>query len=491
MSEDITMTGTIAYMSNSKSAVYFSSNPSLVAKQGTFKIEGTSLQIKKMQTALKVAYWGEDNRFPQNIENQLAYCGIAKSALNFKAKSMWGNGIMAGTITGYKDDGSEIFQPIKYDTKNPIIKIIESPLFKRAYVEFLLDFVTFGNCFPEMIFSKDGKLITGFVHQESCDVRFKQMDDDGNINTGYMSKLWGMAKGQFAHFDPKKAVLGLVENPLIIAFIDNKFVKQIDFLDMYNPLETAEKIIGKKGSSEYKSAILPVNYPSINKTYYQVPYWDGARLSGWFEIAAKVPSIYKTMYNNALNIKYHIEIPNIFFEERYGQNEWVKFTPDEKNNKKKEILKELDDYLSGSENAYKTLMTTYIVDKINGKEYGHIKITPLNNSTTIDKDLLASSAANMEILMAMQVHPAIFSAGMTGNAYRSGGGSGSDIREAFLVQSALLNQERNICLEPLNLIRDYNLNVGAQTEWENVVFRFRDTILTTLDTGAGTKKIVS
>jgi len=86
----------------------------------------------------------------------------------------------------------------------------------------------------------------------------------------------------------------------------------------------------------------------------------------------------------------------------------------------------------------------------------------------------------------------LFSAGMTGSMLRSGGGSGSDIREAFLVYNALLNLERNVLMEPLYLVRDFNRVVGGMKEWEeDIVFRVRDTVLTTLDQGKGTAKVVS
>src|SRR5204863_2766543 len=126
------------------------------------------------------------------------------------------------------------------------------------------------------------------VHQESCDARFKQMNENGVIDTVYLSKMWGTSSSQFAKFDPDKKILGIMENPTRLTEVDNKFLKAIDCIDMYDALEStksiAEKIKDKEG---LKSAIFPVNYPSVNKTYYQVASWNGARLVGWVEIACK------------------------------------------------------------------------------------------------------------------------------------------------------------------------------------------------------------
>jgi len=63
----------------------------------------------------------------------------------------------------------------------------------------------------------------------------------------------------------------------------------------------ADKLRSARKASDFKSAILPVNFPSVNKTYYQIPSWDGARLGGWVEIACKVPSLIKTLYNKAFS----------------------------------------------------------------------------------------------------------------------------------------------------------------------------------------------
>ncbi len=143
------------------------------------------------------------------------------------------------------------------------------------------------------------------------------------MDTIYLSKLWGSAASQYARFDPTKTIRFLIENPLYVNDIDNKLVKALDCIDMYDALNSLAKIGEKlKGTSGLKSAILPVNYPSVNKTYYQVAAWDGARLSGWIEIAGKMPTIVKALFEKAFRIKYHIEIPESYFERKFGFEAW-------------------------------------------------------------------------------------------------------------------------------------------------------------------------
>ena len=255
---------------------------------------------------------------------------------------------------------------------------------------------------------------------------------------------------------------------------------------MYNPVVSLQKIAEKlKSKRGLKSAILPVNYPSPNKTYYQLPAWDGARLSGWVEIASKIPALIKTLYNKAFRgIKYHIEIPESHMAKRVGAEIWDKMDGTKQKAERKKLLQELDEALTGSENAFKSMVTFFEVATFETKtEYGRVKITPIEDKTNIDNDLITGSMADTQVIIAMGGNPTTSGAGKMGSGQQRSGGS--DIREADLVNKADLNIERQIFLEPLYVTRDFN-------GWDqDIVFKMRDTILTTLDTGAGTKKTVS
>lgn len=486
----VTFSDNVAYLEGSQAAVWFAMD-----SNGFVPSTGTAAPVKELMGALELAPWGEDNRFPQNIVNLMDYCGIGKAALDLKARSLWGQGIIPGKITGYENGGNtEIFEPLDRLKYKNIYQFIESRWFFRYQLEFLQDWTWFANCFPEMIFSNDGKTITNIVHQESCDCRFKQMNAEGQIKNMYLSKLWGMAEDQYVKFDPKNRVKGIISNPQVISEVDGKFVKQLDVIDMYNALQSAQSIAaGFKSKKGLKSAILPVNYPSPNKTYYQLATWDGARLSGWIEIAAKVPAMFKALYNKAFNIKYHIKIPWLYFEKKYGAK-WKETEKDLEARKALVMneLKDMDKFLAGSDKAYTSFISMFQVDDMNKKDYAKIEIDTVESKNQSEKDLIASQAANVEILGAMGVNPRQTGMGAVGGPYGGADGGGSSIREAKLVYDANLNLERQVILEPLYLVRDFNREIGGQTEWENdIVFRFRDTVLTTLDKGTGTQKKVS
>lgn len=470
----------VAYLQQSQSAVYFS-----MESNGFATGHGTPLPIKQLVSSFEVAPWGEDNRFPQHIVNLMDYCGVGKAALDTKARSLWGEGIIPVKIIGYEDGGKienvEALDRVKY---KEIYSFIESRNFFRFYLEFLLDWAWYSNCFPEIILSKDGSKITGLVHQESCDCRFKQMNDSGVIDTVFLSKLWGMSKDQYVKFDPLKVVRGLSTTSVQVEQ-DTKFVKRLDAIDMYDAVNSLKNIANKiKDREGLKSAILPVNYPSHNKTYYQLPVWDGARLSGWIEIAAKIPSMFKAIYNKAFNIKYHIKIPWLYLIKKYGK-EWDAADKDAKKRIIEKELEVMDTFLAGSDKGHKSFVSFFDVDPTTKEPFGQIEIEPIDAKVSYEKDLIASQAANSEIMFAMRLNPDSLGVGAPGGPYSGSAGSGSNLREAKLVYDAGLHLERQVTLEPLYLVRDYN-------GWDpDIQFRYRDSVLTTLDKGKGTEKVVS
>jgi hypothetical protein len=73
-------------------------------------------------------------------------------------------------------------------------------------------------------------------------------------------------------------------------------------------------------------------------------------------------------------------------------------------------------------------------------------------------------------------------AGLPGAGPYAGKTGGSDIRESFLVNVALAWLDRQNILDPIEALIAFN---GAK----DVELRFRNTVLTTLDTGSGTKTV--
>lgn len=438
--------------------------------------------VKKLTTEMDVAPWGEDNRFPQNIVNALAGAGVAQSLLKWKTSALYGGGLVYGHVIDIDKNGNEVFKCAKKGEYKEVDAFFKNNNIPRYFAEFGSDFYHFANCWPELIPNKKRDKIVGIVHQESCDCRWKQMNDKGEMDTVYISKLWGLLTEQFVKFDPEKKIREAYQDSSKLDKPDGKYIIERKAIDMYFPLESLQKLMQDESSGN--SFILPVTYPSPNKTYYQLAPWDGVRVAGWIEIAVKVPTMLKAFYENAFNIRYHIEIPENYFVKTYGKDVWVAMDNEKKKKAKLDLLKTIDDVLAGSDNQYKSLITLFDVDSTDHKESGRIKITKLDSKNDMSSDLLTSGTANHEIAAAMGVNPNILGIGKPGGVYSSNQG-GSNIREGKLEHDAGLKLDRELALEPLTLIKNFN-------GWpDDLEFRFKDTVLLTLDKGKQTETTIN
>lgn len=249
---------------------------------------------------------------------------------------------------------------------------------------------------------------------------------------------------------------------------------------MINYADQITDIQADKSNHKY---IMPLFWPDVVNDYYPVAYWDSARESGYLEIGISIPAFIKAMFKNQMALKYDIKIPMTYFRERYSN--WDNRTDDEKTAILQELYDEILDRLTGAENAQKAILSFYDVDR-NGKEMGKWSITPIDDKMKQGMFVPDSSNANHEITYAMGLNPAQGGLG-NGGGTPSGGANngGSNIRESGLDLRSQLRANRDICLAFFDFIKVYNkmdldLEIGVQ-----------DQVLTTLDEGKGTEKVVS
>jgi hypothetical protein len=176
-----------------------------------------------------------------------------------------------------------------------------------------------------------------------------------------------------------------------------------------------------------------------------------------------------------------VQIPYSFWDKAFPEANYENIKDRQTDINK--YMDEVEDNLLGAKNAEKPIFTNYSVNDLNGKIEEEWKITPLDNKSKEGDKLVTSAAANSEILFSLMINPNVMGAGMPGGAY-AGNQGGSNIREAFLVNVANAWIDRQNILDPIAIMLRYN-------GYPDVSLRFRNTILTTLDTGSGTKKNLS
>lgn len=405
----------------------------------------------------KIAKWGDDNLFPQTVVKESEETFIP-TVLDWKARALYSGGIEYG-FTTIKENGEEVFFPQK-------LPLVEDFLFKSNIKKYLLeactDFYWFYNVFPEIIVSRDRKTITGITVQEASNCRWGlQNTSNGMIEKCFINANWAEMEDENSRFTS------------IVPVID----------PYYDPVNAL------KERSDGNKFIYPLSYPTPGKTYYQLAHWNSIRKSGWLDVSRSIASFKKHLLKNQLTIKYHIEVADYWWKEKYPN--WDKLSPVEKNKLKTAELESFNKFLKGAERAGTSLMTGFKFDPHINREYPGWKIHAIDDKVKSGIYIEDSQEASAHMLYALGVDGTLI-----GNAPGKGmgAGSGSDKRVAFNVYISLCEPHKDIVLEPLYFSSAYNGYSeiykkelqGRPLEW-----RLKKTSITTLDKGKETQQQTS
>lgn len=399
----------------------------------------------------RVANWGSSNNFPQLAEEIIGKTGVLNTGLKFIRNFTMGQGIFPCRITGYDPAGNELIEVVN---DPEITRFLNGRMVRRYMANAMRDYFKFGVCFPELIPNADGSKIVGINTVNAMFGRYTEKAN-GVIPSVCVSGKWP---------DTPSATTDYTT---------------VSLLDIYDPaIDLNRYKILKKTTG--RTFMYPLRDEWSNNEYYPLPIWWSAYRAGWIGIANKIPTFLLKMYENQITIKWHIQIPYVYWEKRYPEHLYA--TKEARQQAIQSEMDNIEENLVSEQNASKALFTMFEMNP-NGKIEEQWIITPLDSKNKADENLIASAAANSEILFSLMINPNVFGAGMPGGTY-AGNQGGSNIREAFLVNIALAWLDRQNLLDPIELYLQYN---GIQ----DVELRFRNTILTTLDTGAGTQKTLS
>jgi len=362
--------------------------------------------------------WGDDNLFPQNVLKDLETNSIALRALEKRKTVHYGRGILA-----YRDKGIDsLGAPVREVVKDPeVVDFLKINHLNFQWIDLIGSLEIFANGWIEFILNKNKDKINKVFVKDPAYCRHGKMDSQKPTRIPFLfySAQWDM--------NPTESDGSLVKIP------------------MYDP----SRYDGIRYADPQFA--YPVYYRSFNKSYYHLSVWNGIRESGWLKIANKVPQLKQAIMRNQMTIKYHIEIPDDYFSSRYPSPD---FTKEQRESARLKVLGEMNDFLSDVENSGKAFVSFSFFNKFKGEYLGGWKINVIDNKLKDDAYLPDSQAANSEILFAIGVDPCLVGSGLPGG--NLGSGSGSDKREAFWQLNAEMGIYRQISLEPLYFIRDFN-----------------------------------
>lgn len=214
---------------------------------------------------------------------------------------------------------------------------------------------------------------------------------------------------------------------------------------------------------------------SPGNPYYPLPGYIGAQ--HWIRHANKIPMWKTSNMDNAINIKYHVEIPQKYFLNLYPDSQG--YTAKDRQKKYEEKCDEICEYLSGHENVAKAFFTQYAIDPNTGKDLPGWKFTVLKNETNHEAYSKDFEDANSAILSSASVDPSLSGVLTQGKL-----SSGSEIRLSHEFHSKIKTRyPRKVLLDPLNIAMKINgFNKRKVDGKERQVFLgIQDVEFTTLD----------
>lgn len=386
------------------------------------------------------APWGQNDCLPTTIREKLYSVPMATRAVYQLTQMMYGNGLMYYRNSELKD-GPQV-------TRAYIPEIEQFLRQNRILTHWLpaqlIEYRFYMNCFNDIVFNRARNMVTGLFHKKA---EFSRLSLQ-NEKTGHSDYLY---------YSPR--------------FSDGMRPKEdeIQKVQLFDWVNEAQYLDNMQG---YKMAWHSY-FPTPGTEYYAKPLWLGLfEKDGWLDVSAAVPKIVSSMQHNQIVLKYHILIPESYFEIRY--RDWQTYTDKQRNAKIDALIKQFNDNLRGTDNLYMSISTVFRQDHNTMEPIGKVEIIPIDDKIKSDAWVPSSDKSDAQIVQGLGLHPS--QVGLQPQGGKMGAGSGSDQRESFNTGISLNTLDQIIVLEPLNWLARFNAQTNPN--WD-VTFIVDHTMHTT------------
>lgn len=386
------------------------------------------ISIDKLSTQGSIARWGDNNKFPQDLDEKLKN-SISMEA-GIQSLTEFGCGIRLSTYFREADaSGKLVRYPVHYQ---PFEDFREEYAFEEVYLQrAFYNFWRYGNTFCELSIGADRKIIRLFT-KDSPYCRISTL----NPNTGLSEKLFISAQWTNRSFGDSD----------ISGFEDLKkknLIDEIPLIDYRDPLAYIRRSQSNRLGWHIK------DYSPGNPYYGQSP-WYPILENGWLDIETSAPKLLKAYYNNLITIAQHIEL-NIDFISTEIDN-WDSLTSDEKTKALTEMQERIESHLVGGDQSFKTLFSQFRVGK-GGDIESSIRINdiknPMRDSNVLNDLKYASTVAQT----ALRIDDSLTGNKSTGSLEAD---AGSEKRMAGNLLNARLEPVRKQILFPLVMTKRTN-----------------------------------
>ncbi len=399
--------------------------------------------------------WGSNNLLPLEMVADIKSC-LLYSIIEGRTRFAVCQGMQPVITKLDTKTGQRVIE--KYCDDPEITDWLDSNNIFNSTFGWIKDYIGFLRCMSRIMLNKKGDKISLIRRDDVVKTRFQKMDQQGRINNIYYSAEWNKVSGP-----------------------DSKNVFSKPHLNPHNPLFDLKS--RKNGGDKAVEFAISCTHPGWDEEYYPVPMWMAA--IKWIKIAQSIPEMKAAMYENSIRAKCVVIIYESFWEKSYGED-WTNADEKKKNEYRKKTYDDIEKFLVGAKNAGKAIFTTGYRSH-DGKTWADVEFKPLEDFKTSGDYLPDSAAANSEIAFSM-----LWNNAMTGGNQKTGlyseNQGGSNVREASTMQVIVHEVERLQVKSIMNVIKGFN---GWSARIPGLDFIIPATILTTLDTGAGSKPVLT
>ncbi len=371
---------------------------------------------------LQWAWWGDNDRLPTTMREKVELVPIAGTTLEKKIAMMAGEDLVWVKTEDYRRDGVDaepVYRPEVEDWMEE--NRIETEWWMAQCADYCLSF----NAFSELTLSLDRSKVTGLYHIAAEHGRLSKANIRNQVDWLVYSMHFPFGTAQN---DEKRLAVPLYK----------WYDREAFFAQLRRP-----------------KFAWHTRFPTPGLIYYARPWWLGLfKENGWMDVSSDVPKVVRAMQKNQMTLKYIIAIPESYFEIRHGKVEWMGYTADKKQQFIDEKVAELNTYLSGVDNVFKSVAYVFREDEITKTAVGKIEITAVDDKAKSGTWVPDSYAADAQIVQGFGMHPT--NIGLAPQSGSMGAGSGSDKLQTYN-QGILLNtKDQRIALEPLNAVSKFN-----------------------------------
>jgi len=366
----------------------------------------------------RVFPYGDYNNLPTQIKNVIANNPTAPGLLGKKRDLLYGQGPQLYT---------ETIEEGNYVRNWTIDAEVQEWLDSWDYDTYLM------------------KLIVDYNHIESGFTKFVQ-NRGGRINRNKFIRLEHSQPDRTRLAVPESAKYNYIPSHCVVTDWGFNHINAVRKYQSY-------RLFDFKNPFNSKISMYYSNMYSFCQDYYTVPDIYGSL--EWIRRATAIPFILKSFSENSLNIKYHIESPGVFWENKKEQMkeqcviEKKNFTEKLFTEWRKNFLIKVSEVLSGEDNVGKFIHTESVVqvDGVNLSEMGwKIKVIDQNIKAFIESQIKISDRADRAVSSGVSLHGAL---GNINESARSNSGSEQLYALKNYLATGISIPEKIVC-KPLN-----------------------------------------